>query len=99
LGKTERIRILVRVNYGYYVVERILLRCTQEHVKHKLRDEVMKNIGYIGANNLKNKWLDLLERSRLGLLKTASSESPHNNNNNHPNESMYSYNKMGQYQY
>jgi len=35
----------------------------------------MRNIGYIGVNNLKNKWIDLLEKSRLGLLTTASSEN------------------------
>ena len=37
----------------------------------------MRNIGYVGDNGLKNKWLSLLEKSRLGLLKTAS-ENPHN---------------------
>lgn len=74
LGKTERVRILVRVNYGYYVVERILLRCSSEQVKAKLRDEVLRNVSYIGANNLRNKWIDLLEKSRLGLLFNASSD-------------------------
>jgi hypothetical protein len=64
LGKTDRIRIIARVNYGYYVVERILLRCTNEQVKTQLRDEVLRNISYIGTTNLKNKWMDLLERSR-----------------------------------
>ena len=74
LGRSDRLRILVRVNYGFYVIERILLRCTNEFVKAKLRDEVTKNIGFVGAANLKAKWMDLLERSRLGLLKTSSSE-------------------------
>lgn len=64
LCRAERVRILVRVNYGYYVVERILLRCLNEQAKQKLRDEVTKNISYIGASNLKSKWLDLLEKSR-----------------------------------
>lgn len=68
----DRIRILVRVNYGYYVVERVLLRCHNEPAKAKLRDEVFKNLSFIGANNLKTKWVDLLEKSRLGLLNSAS---------------------------
>jgi hypothetical protein len=69
----DRIRILVRVNYGYYVVERLLLRCNNDAVKEKLRNEVYKNISFIGGNNLKDKWLDLLEKSRQGLLIDASS--------------------------
>jgi hypothetical protein len=59
-------------------VERILLRCFNESLKSNLRDEIMRNISYIGANNLRSKWIDLLEKSKLGLLKTASSENPHN---------------------
>lgn len=72
LCKADRIRILVRVNYGYYVVERVLLRCTNEQVKAALREEVFKNLGYIGANNLKCKWMDLLEKSRLSILNVGS---------------------------
>ena len=42
----------------------------------------MRNIGYMGDNSLKNKWLTLLEKSRLGLLKVAS-ENPHNDQANY----------------
>jgi len=34
----------------------------------------MNNLSVIGTANLKNKWIDLLERSRLGLLVKASCE-------------------------
>jgi hypothetical protein len=68
LSRNDKIRILIRVNYGYYVVERILLRCFNEQIKARLRDEVYKNMIYLGANMLKNKWLDLLERSKNGTL-------------------------------
>lgn len=70
--RADRIRILARVNYGYYVVERILLRCFNEPIKARLREEITKNLSYIGASNLKNKWLDLIENSKLGLLNSAS---------------------------
>ena len=73
LGKSDKIRILIRVNYGYYVVERILLRCDSESSKARLRDEVFKNLNYLGANNLKNKWMELLEKSRTGMLTQATS--------------------------
>ena len=63
ISKNEKLRILIRVNYGYYVVERILIRCHNESVKANLRDEIWKNLGYLGNNLLKNKWYDLLERS------------------------------------
>lgn len=68
LSKADRIRILVRVNFGYYVVERILLRCFNEPVKALLREEVLKNVSFIGGINLKKMWMDLLENSRLGKL-------------------------------
>lgn len=68
----DRMRILVRVNYGYYVVERVLLRCFNEPVKARLRDEVYRNLNFVGANNLRSKWMDLIEKSRLGLLNTAT---------------------------
>jgi hypothetical protein len=68
LSKADRIRILVRVNFGYYVVERILLRCYNEPVKALLRDEVIKNVSFIGGISLKKMWTDLLENSRLGKL-------------------------------
>jgi hypothetical protein len=74
LTKTDRIRVLIKVNYGFYVIERVLLRSTDEQVKGPLRDEVFSNIGLVATQNLKNKWLDLLERSRLGLLSKASCE-------------------------
>ena len=68
MSKADRIRILVRVNFGYYVVERILLRCYNEPVKALLRDEVIKNVSFIGGISLKKMWTDLLENSRLGKL-------------------------------
>jgi len=48
LSRGDKIRILIRVNYGYYVVERILLRCLNEEAKEKLRDDVYKNLNYLG---------------------------------------------------
>jgi hypothetical protein len=65
---------LIRVNYGFYVIERILLRSTNDQLKNELREEIFNNLSFIGTINLKNKWIDLLERSRLGLLVKASCE-------------------------
>lgn len=72
LTRTDRIRIVVRVNYGYYVIERILLRCFNEAIKQALRNEIMKNMKSMGANSLKAKWLDLVDRSSKGLLVSVS---------------------------
>ena len=70
--KHDKMRILIRVNYGYYVVERILLRCFHEESKARLREEVYKSLGYLGANNLKNKWIELIEKSKAGILTSAT---------------------------
>ena len=74
LSRDDRMRILIRVNYGYYVVERALMRCENEESKARLRDEVYKSLRYLGANNLKNKWVELVEKSRNGHLIVATSE-------------------------
>lgn len=49
LCKAERVRVLIKVNYGYYVIERVLLRSHDEQVKAPLRDEVFNNIGLVGT--------------------------------------------------
>lgn len=67
-------RILIRVNYGYYVVERVFMKCQNEESNAKLRDEVYKSLGYLGTNNLKNKWFELIEKSRNGQLIVATSQ-------------------------
>ena len=64
----DKMRILIRNNYGYYVVERILMHCLNEQLNWKLRGEIMKNVGFLGGNPLKNKWLDLVEKSKNGLF-------------------------------
>jgi hypothetical protein len=56
LAKVDRIRIIIRVNYGYYVVERILLRCINKEVKDTLSNEVLRNLSYSGGTSLKQKW-------------------------------------------
>jgi hypothetical protein len=61
-------RILIRVNYGYYVVERLLIRCFNENVKAALRNEVSKNMGFLGGNALKNKWSEVIRLSQAGIL-------------------------------
>ena len=45
LSISDRVRVLIKVNYGFYVIERVLLRSTDEQVKAPLRDEVFNNIG------------------------------------------------------
>jgi hypothetical protein len=40
LSTDDKIRILIRVNYGFYVIERILLRCKNEELNAKIREEV-----------------------------------------------------------
>ena len=74
LGETEKIRALIRVNYGFYVIERILLRSTNDQMKSDFREEIIRNLSLVGTQNIKNKWMDLLEKSRLGLLVKASCE-------------------------
>lgn len=65
--KEDRMRILIRVNYGYYVVERILLRCEDENTKTELKKEIFKNVNFLGGNSLKNKWMELAKKSTMEL--------------------------------
>lgn len=53
-------QILIRINYGYYVIERILQKCTDETLRRAVSGEVIKNFKHIGTHNLKKKWSDLL---------------------------------------
>eukprot|EP00347_Sterkiella_histriomuscorum_P010240 403377054 len=64
----DKLRILIRNNYGYYVVERILIHCLNDQLNWKLRGEIMKNLGFLGGNPLKNKWVDLIEKSNNGIF-------------------------------
>ncbi|CDW82681.1 pumillio protein 3 [Stylonychia lemnae] len=64
----DKLRILIRNNYGYYVVERILMHCLSEQLNQKLRQEILKNVNTLGGNQLRNKWLDLIEKSKSGLF-------------------------------
>lgn len=64
----DKMRILIRNNYGYYVVERILMHCLNESINLKLRSEISKNVGFLGGNPLKTKWLELIEKSSKGIL-------------------------------
>ena len=65
-------RILIRVNYGYYVIERILLRCEDEELKTELKKQVFKNVNFLGGNSLRNKWIELAKKSTQELLLTSS---------------------------
>lgn len=62
----DKMRILVRVTYGYYVIERILQRSNDEGLKEAVRAEAVKNFKHIGVNSLKSKWSDLLESMEVG---------------------------------
>lgn len=64
----DKLRILIRNNYGYYVVERILMHCQSEDLNQRLRAEINKNVGFLGGNPLKNKWLDLVNKSKMGVF-------------------------------
>jgi len=68
LARSERVRILIRNIYGYYVVERVLMRCQDEGIKEDLRNEVIRNLSYLSNKALRTKWQDLVERSRSGQL-------------------------------
>lgn len=70
--KEDRMRILIRVNYGYYVIERILLRCDDEKIKAEVKKEIFKNVNFLGGNSLKNKWVELARKSTQELLLTSS---------------------------
>ena len=65
-------RILIRVNYGYYVIERILLRCEDEKIKVLIKKEIFKNVNFLGGNSLKNKWVELGRKSTAELLMNNS---------------------------
>ncbi len=69
LSLNENVRALIRNIYGYYVVERVLMRCTNDTLKQQLRDEVLQNLPYLGNKNLKHKWIDLIEKSKMGELR------------------------------
>lgn len=69
IASGDKLRILIRNNYGYYVVERILMHCQNEQLNHRVRSEINKNIGFLGGNPLKNKWLSLIDKSINGVFQ------------------------------
>lgn len=71
LTDKDKLRILVRVNYGYYVVERILIRCNNEEIKANLRNYISSCFPYLGSNQLKNKWVEMLNLSSRGILDAS----------------------------
>jgi len=52
-----------------------LFHCRSEAVKAVLHLEIAKNISYLGANNLRQKWMDMVDKSKQGRLKTISSKN------------------------
>lgn len=66
--KADILRVLVRVNYGYYVVERILMNCKNEELNTQLRTLAQKNLVHLGSNSLRNKWLSMIDKSQKGVL-------------------------------
>ena len=50
------------------MVERILMHCQNEILNQKLRNEINKNIGFLGGNPLKNKWVSLVDKSLNGVF-------------------------------
>lgn len=72
LAHGDKLRILIRVNYGYYVVERVLMNCHDSRLNEQLRSEICKNLCYLGGNALKNKWLDLVDKSARGYFNNKN---------------------------
>ena len=64
LSESDRVRIMIRNIFGYYVLERILMRCEDDLIKEKLRQEIEKNSVHLSIKQLRAKWLDLISRSR-----------------------------------
>lgn len=76
----DKLRILMRVTYGYYVIERILQKSTNEHTKAAVRAEALKNFKHIGVNSLKSKWTELLGVPESERKNSNSEGSEHSHN-------------------
>ncbi len=68
LCKEDILRVIIRVSYGYYVVERVLINCKNELLINKLRSQVFKSVSLLGGQLIRKKWLDMLDKSARGLL-------------------------------
>ncbi|CDW85572.1 UNKNOWN [Stylonychia lemnae] len=73
--KGDAIRVLLRVNFGYYVIERILMNCFNEYLNQKVRTIIQKNLVHMGMNHLKKKWMDMIEKSEKGVLHLYKEKS------------------------
>ncbi len=75
LTKSERIRIMIRNIFGYYVVERILMRSSDNSVTSFLCEEISKNLAYLGNKQLKAKWIDLIDKCKKQELVFVESKN------------------------
>ena len=64
----ESLRYLFKNIYGYYVIERVLMRCVDEQLKQELRAECEANLSHLQNKSLKVKWLELIDLSIRGEL-------------------------------
>jgi hypothetical protein len=63
LATRDKMKILTRNLYGFFVVERSLMRCRDENISKNLRTEINSSIQGLSDKNLKTKWKNLLTRN------------------------------------
>lgn len=44
------------------------MHCLNEELSYRVRIEINKNLGFLGGNPLKNKWISLVEKSQSGFF-------------------------------
>jgi hypothetical protein len=61
LTQPEVMKSLIKNNYGYYVIQKILqVAGENEEVKEKVGSEIDKNLQYVSDKSLKQKWMNLI---------------------------------------
>ena len=50
LNKAESLKILIKNNFGFYVLERILVQCEDENVINSMKQEIKKGLQALVGN-------------------------------------------------
>lgn len=59
INNKEFMKMLIRNMYGFFVVERALMRSNDEKIKQEIAVEIMNNIKSLSDKSLKRKWTKL----------------------------------------
>lgn len=63
-----KLKVLVRNLYGFFVIERVLMRLKNLKVYALIEEEIRTQIQNLSDKNLKHKWQNLLNRNYLDSI-------------------------------